>query len=89
MREARLNLQANYKEKCERQILDIIRTYKKEEIFEIRVSKIKEGIKAEILTNLPLHFDDIILELIDREELDADFKNGVLYLDKTRSVLEK
>ncbi len=89
MREARLQLQENYKEKCERQILDIIRNYKKEEIFEIRVSKIKEGIKAEILTNLPLHFNDIIQELIEREEIDADFKNGVIYIDKTRSVLEE
>ncbi|MHA1672625.1 MAG: ABC transporter ATP-binding protein [Promethearchaeota archaeon] len=89
MREARLKLQANYKEKCERQILAEIRSAKKEEIFEIRASKLKEGIEAEILTNLPLHFDDVILELIDREELDADFKNGVLYLDKTRSVLEE
>ncbi|MHA1618500.1 MAG: ABC transporter ATP-binding protein [Promethearchaeota archaeon] len=89
MRAARLNLQEKYKEKCERQILAKIRASKKEEIFEIRVAKIKEGIEAEILSNLPLHFDDIIQELIEREEIDADFKNGVLYIDKTPSVLEE
>jgi len=89
MRAARLNLQEKYKEKCERQILAKIRASKKEEIFEIRVAKIKEGIDAEILSNLPLHFDDIIQELIEREEIDADFKNGVLYIDKTPSVLEE
>ncbi|MHA1648021.1 MAG: ABC transporter ATP-binding protein [Promethearchaeota archaeon] len=89
MREARLALQEKYKDKCELQILDIIRAAKTEQNFEIRVSRIKEQIHEDILNNLPLHFDDLLQELIDKKDIIGKIQSGVLYLKKEKDVLEE
>jgi putative ABC transport system ATP-binding protein len=82
MREARHQLQKKYQEQCEREILSIILNLRKQEIYEIRISKIKNQIDKKILANLPLHFDDIIGKLIEEEEIDGDFKSHTLFLHK-------
>ncbi|MHA1584854.1 MAG: hypothetical protein ACTSWL_06340, partial [Promethearchaeota archaeon] len=89
MREARLALQEKYKDKCELQTLDIIRAAKTEQNFEIRVSRIKEQIHEDILNNLPLHFDDLLQELIDKKDIIGKIQSGVLYLKKEKDVLEE
>lgn len=89
MREARLKLQSQYKEKCETQILEIIRNSKKQDIFEIRIATIKDQVDEEIVTNLPLHFDDIIAELVEREEIDGKIESGVLHLKNEKSIFEE
>ncbi|MHA1775417.1 MAG: ABC transporter ATP-binding protein [Promethearchaeota archaeon] len=80
MREARLKVQEQYKEMCEREILSIIREQIKLQRYEIRSSYLKEQIDEEILANLPLHFDDLIQELVQRGEIEGEFKSGVIYL---------
>ena len=82
MREARLQLQQKYQEQCERDILSIIQNLRKQEIFEIRTSKIKDQIGKEILSNLPLHFDDLIGKLVEEEDIQGDFKSNTLFLQK-------
>ncbi len=88
MREARLSLQAEYKERCERKILEFIRSEKSQDIYEVRIAKIKDFIDQEILTNLPMYFDDVVSELIEKEEIPGKIKSGVLYLEKLKNVLE-
>jgi len=88
MREARLSLQSEYKERCERKILEFIRTEKSQDNFEIRISKIKDSINEEILKNLPMYFDDVVSELIDKEDIPGKIKSGVLYLEKTKNIFE-
>ncbi|MHA1901251.1 MAG: ABC transporter ATP-binding protein [Promethearchaeota archaeon] len=88
MREARQSLQAEYKERCEMKIFEFIRAQKVQNIYEIRISNIKNSIDEEILTNLPMYFDDIILELIEKGEIPGKVNSGVLYLEKTNNVLE-
>jgi len=88
MREARQSLQAEYKERCEMKIFEFIRAQKVQNIYEIRISNIKNSIDEEILTNLPMYFDDIILELTEKGEIPGKVNSGVLYLEKTNNVLE-
>ena len=88
MSEARLSLQSEYKERCERKILEFIRSEKSQDIFEIRISKIKDSIDQEILTNLPIYFDDLVSELIEKEDIPGKIKSGVLILEKKKNVFE-
>ena len=86
MREARLNLQQKYREQCEKQVLKMIRSSKEQKIFELRLQKIKDTIDQDVLANLPLHFDDIIQNLIEIEEIHGKIENGVLYLQTQTDI---
>jgi putative ABC transport system ATP-binding protein len=88
MREARLTLQAQFKDKCERRVLEICREAIKENNMELRLSKLKEGIDPEIITNLPLHFDDLVQELVEKNEIEGKIESGVLYLIKIKENKE-
>ena len=88
MRGARLELQAKYKDRCEIEVLKIVRAHMKEEMYEIRFSRIREQINQDIISNLPLHFDDLMAELVEKEEIVGKINSGVLYLTKERSILD-
>ncbi|WP_457557632.1 ABC transporter ATP-binding protein [Candidatus Harpocratesius sp.] len=88
MREARLKLQAQYKEMCEKKILSIVREQILQQKFEIRLAFIKEQIDDEIITNLPLHFDDVVEELIERKEINGQIRSGVIYIENTQQGSE-
>ncbi|UYP47875.1 Vitamin B12 import ATP-binding protein BtuD [Candidatus Lokiarchaeum ossiferum] len=88
MRSARLDLQAKYKEKCEVEILKTVRESIKDHNYEIRFSKIREQINPDIISNLPLHFDDLMAELVEKEDIKGKINSGVLYISKERSNLD-
>ncbi len=87
MRATRLKLQEQYKQQCELKVLEIIRNYKSQELFEIRSQKIKDQIDPEVLANLPLHFDDLLNNLFESQEILGKFENNVLYLEKPIDLL--
>jgi putative ABC transport system ATP-binding protein len=87
MRETRLALQAKYKNECEKEIIKLVNEAKKEDKYELRISKdLRAKIDQNIISNLPLHFDDILLELIEIEEFDGKIDSGVLILKKPEKV---
>ena len=85
MREARHTLQKEYKTQAGKGVLDYTRALRKDNVFEIRVSKIKEQIDPDILSNLPLHFDDLMAELIESGELEGTIASGILTIKKDTS----
>jgi putative ABC transport system ATP-binding protein len=86
MREARVKLQMQYKENAEKKILQFIRDAIAKQNYEVRVSNIRESIDQEILSNLPVHFDDIIGELIQIKEIEGSLDSGTIYLKKPEKV---
>ena len=86
MREARMRLQMNYKESCERKVLQYVRDMIKQNVMEIRVANIREKIDQETLSNLPLHFDDLIAGLIETKEIEGKIESGVIHLKQTEST---
>ena len=75
-RKARLSFQEQNKEKTKKKILKVIVGLEK-----ITINRLRAEIGAEILSNLPIHFDDIVQELIDNEEIKGKLDKEVLYLD--------
>ncbi len=80
MREARLKLQQDFKEKIEREVLAYIRALIEENMKEVRISKIREKVDQDALPNLPLHFDDLVAGLVDQKEILGKISSGILYL---------
>jgi putative ABC transport system ATP-binding protein len=88
MREARMKLQMQYKENAEKKILEVVRNLRAENNFEIRITALREKIDDETLANLPLHFDDLIAELLETKEIEGEVASGVLTLKKIKESEE-
>ena len=89
MRAARLALQSQYKEQCEKTLLSLVHQAKKENRFELRIGNLREQIDREVLANLPLHFDDIVAELVEKGDIEGKIKSGVIHLNHNKSIFEE
>ncbi|MHA1744929.1 MAG: ABC transporter ATP-binding protein, partial [Promethearchaeota archaeon] len=89
MRDTRLALQAQYKEKCERTLLSLVHQAKKDNQFEIRLGTLREQIDRDVLANLPLHFDDVVAELVEKGDIEGKIESGVIYLNHTKTIFEE
>lgn len=88
MREARQALQMKYKEACEKAILEQVRVAIKDNIDQLRIAQIREKIDQETIANLPMHFDDVMKELVERKEIEGKIDSGVLYLKLQEKKLD-
>jgi putative ABC transport system ATP-binding protein len=89
MRAARLALQDQYKEKCERTLLSLVHQAKKDNQFELRLGTLREQIDRDVLANLPLHFDDVVAELVEKGDIEGKIESGVIYLNHTKTIFEE
>ncbi len=89
MRDARLALQAQYKDQCEQQLLSLIHQAKKDNQFEIRLGTLREQIDKDVLANLPLHFDDVVAELVEKGDIEGKINSGVIFLNHTKNIFEE
>ncbi|MCP4761830.1 MAG: ABC transporter ATP-binding protein [archaeon] len=75
-RKARLDFQQQNKEKVKKKIMDAL----KDKPSEITTKKLRVLIGSDLLSNLPMHFDDIVQELIDEEKIKGRLDREVLFL---------
>jgi len=79
MRRTRIEHQEKNKELAEGKILNLIKDWSGTEI---KSNRIKAAIPGEIVGQLPIHIDDLILEMIEKDKIKGKFENEILYLDK-------
>ncbi|MHA1727694.1 MAG: ABC transporter ATP-binding protein, partial [Promethearchaeota archaeon] len=77
-RKSRLSFQKQNKEKVRKKIIQVL---EKDKRTEITTNQLRAEISSDILANLPLHFDDIIQELLDDDEIKGKLDRDVLYLE--------
>ncbi len=78
-RKTRLEHQQKDKEIAKEKILKIIEGRDK-----VSIERLRAGIPSEVMENLPLHFDDIIQEMIDEELFIGNLDRGVLYIVRSK-----
>jgi putative ABC transport system ATP-binding protein len=88
MRESRLLLQTKYKDEAHKIILTKVRSLIAENQMQIRINQLRELMNDEIMANLPMHFDDVVLELIQKNEISGKIDSGVLYIEKIKQENE-
>jgi putative ABC transport system ATP-binding protein len=80
-RKDRLLVQSTNKDKVKIKIVEKVNSSKEEGRKDITTNHLKAGISADLLENLPMHFDDIIQELIDEEKVKGRLDREVLYFE--------
>jgi len=78
----RLSLQEMNKQKVINKIIKICDSEDVKEKGSISMNKLRAEIGSDLLSNLPQHINDIILEMIEVGKLKAKFENDVIYLEK-------
>ncbi|MBN2157169.1 MAG: ABC transporter ATP-binding protein [Candidatus Lokiarchaeota archaeon] len=76
-RKTRLEHQQTNRQLVEEKILKTI-----EGKDQISIERLRAGIPSELMEHLPIHFDDIIQELIDNEKIKGELDKGVLFIQK-------
>ena len=76
-RKSRMEHQHRNKEKAQEKIMKIIQGRDK-----VSIERLRAGIPSEVMEHLPMHFDDIIQEMIDKEQINGTLEKGVLYIEK-------
>ena len=77
-RKTRLSLQQMDKEKAIGKIINFLET---SDTKEIATDQLRKEIPSSILSNLPMHFDDIIFEMIEEKKIKGKLDRDTLYLD--------
>ncbi|MHA1819778.1 MAG: ABC transporter ATP-binding protein [Promethearchaeota archaeon] len=75
-RKARISFQMHNKEKAKNKILKTIIGRDK-----ISTNELRANISSDILDNLPMHFDDVVQELIDEGKIKGRLDRGVLFIE--------
>ena len=75
-RKTRLEHQHRDKDIAIEKILKIIEGRDK-----VSIERLRAGIPAEVIGNLPIHFDDLIQELIDADKIKGKLDRGILFID--------
>ena len=87
-RQERLEKQKKCRDQIERETMQFVRHIRKENILEIRLDKIRESCDPEAISFLPLHYFDLVGELLEKGEINGKVNNDVLYLDKKSAQLD-
>ena len=88
MREARQALQLRYKETAEKSILAYVKELLEQNEEQIRLAQLRSKVDEETVANLPMHFDDLVAEMIEKQDLKGKIDSGVLYLAKPENPEE-
>ena len=48
----------------------------------VSIERIRAGVPSEVIEHLPMHFDDIVQEMIDEEKINGKLDKGILYIEK-------
>jgi putative ABC transport system ATP-binding protein len=76
-RKTRIEHQEKNKEIAEEKILKTIEGRDK-----VSIERLRAAIPSEVMELLPMHFDDIIQEMIDKEMFKGKLDKGILYIEK-------
>ena len=76
-RKSRLDHQQKNKEIAKEKILKTIKGRD-----QVSVERLRAAIPSEAMEHLPMHFDDIIQEMIDNEKIIGKLDKGILYIEK-------
>ena len=77
-RRTRLSYQQLDKEKVIKKIIDFLET---NDTDKITTDQLRAIIPREIIGNLPIHFDDVILEMIEEKKIKGKLDRDILYLN--------
>ncbi len=89
MKEQRVEQQEKARDIVEKEVLALARKMRKKGQLEINLTQMREKMKNnEAVGLLPIHFNDLVGELVEKEEIRGEIKRGVLYLDKEKGPLE-
>ncbi|MHA1339839.1 MAG: ABC transporter ATP-binding protein [Promethearchaeota archaeon] len=80
-RAERLRLQELDKQKVIKKIIKICNREDIKEQGKISIKKLRVEIGSDLLSNLPQHINDIILEMIEEEKIKGRLENDILYLE--------
>ncbi|MBD3352047.1 MAG: ATP-binding cassette domain-containing protein, partial [Candidatus Lokiarchaeota archaeon] len=80
-RKKRLEEQEKNKQKAVKKVMQILNSSKVKDASKISVKQLRVEIGSDLLAHLPLHFNDLLLELIDEGKIIGRIENDVLYID--------
>lgn len=80
-RAERLNIQEQNKLKVKKKLGKHLNSEQVKEKKKMKIKQLRVFVGSDLLANLPMHFNDIILEMIDEGTVNGKLKNDVLYLE--------